>query len=1211
MRILRLTIRNLNSLRCEATINFDEPPLSRAGIFAITGPTGAGKTTLLDALTLALYGRTPRDSKANEIMSNGSADCLAEVEFETPAGRYRAAYARKRAHGKPDGNLQAAQRYLAKYDPETGEWPYLAERLVREVDEQIEAVTGLDFDRFTRSVMLTQGDFARFLAAKASERGDLLERITGTEIYNQISQAAFERHKLARQELEEGRRELSGLELLPPTERTATEEQAAEAKAAAQETDTAHKTLLAQLEQYRRREQLAADLAATDTALTRLAEERDERAEELSIYEVVQRLRPLRDDLKSWERAAAELNRDQERERELSATVLSLTGQLATATTELTTAEAALAAWQAQLPARQEALTRAEKLDERLRGLQTSREEKDLDLQALQARQAVTQQTITEQTAERDRLTRAAAADRKWLEEHRKLAEAAAQWSNWEVKIDRRRERLGPLQTQLTQVAALEKEATRLTAERKSLDTEQHASTERARLLEQQVTALIPVELLPVENGRIEARLRVAIEERTTEIGRLERLGGALDAYREFLQRQHAIDEDLGHLERQEELLIPRLFAAELERDELLHKREFKRETMERHRADAGHETLRRTLVAGKPCPVCGALDHPFADRLGASDFVAEAEVELAKAEAALNRAEKNLAALSHQSIQLSEAKRAIEKTGAAAGDPQRRIEQMEATVAAHLPPGGDRTDRLEDALRQHREQLAAYRRIEQRLAQLRVGQGEEDTRSRATERQFTANRVELENSGKNLAAAREAVAAGEQQLAALNTELTDLLRQTGRATKAGDLTDELVALSKLIRTYGERTDAVERAAVAGQLAATKLEQAEKTAAEQSLRAEELLRRTTEAAEELTAGKTERSALLDGRITTVERDLLERTTTAHRAAQETARTLTATLNERQELLVEQQTSLQKRLISAQKTQEKVSTELSARLEPLGFIEPASALAALPSPTEEERLTIYFTALEKRATELAGSRKQQTAQLAAQDEQLAALPERAALKTEAAATEGRLTNLREQVGILVERLRADSERRERAGKLLSTIESLTAEEHRWSRLNELIGSANGRKYGDFAQGLTLAKLVGLANNYLSKLHGRYLIAKQAGTDLELEIIDTYQADNRRPVYTLSGGESFLVSLALALGLSDLAGRHTQIKSLFIDEGFGSLDPASLDLALSTLENLQAYGKTIGIISHVGEIKERIHHKIEVVKQRDGFSKLRIG
>ena len=95
-----------------------------------------------------------------------------------------------------------------------------------------------------------------------------------------------------------------------------------------------------------------------------------------------------------------------------------------------------------------------------------------------------------------------------------------------------------------------------------------------------------------------------------------------------------------------------------------------------------------------------------------------------------------------------------------------------------------------------------------------------------------------------------------------------------------------------------------------------------------------------------------------------------------------------------------------------------------------------------------------------------------------------------------------------------------------------------------------------------------------------------------------------------MFTLSGGESFLISLALALGLSDLAGRHAQIESLFIDEGFGTLDEHSLDMAISTLENLRAGGKTIGIISHVKALKERIGTQIQVHKQSDGFSKVSV-
>ncbi|MDJ1499076.1 AAA family ATPase [Xanthocytophaga agilis] len=164
--------------------------------------------------------------------------------------------------------------------------------------------------------------------------------------------------------------------------------------------------------------------------------------------------------------------------------------------------------------------------------------------------------------------------------------------------------------------------------------------------------------------------------------------------------------------------------------------------------------------------------------------------------------------------------------------------------------------------------------------------------------------------------------------------------------------------------------------------------------------------------------------------------------------------------------------------------------------------------------------------------------------------------------------------------------------------------------RWSALDSLIGSAGGAEFNTFAQGLTLAQLVHLANRYLDQLNPRYQIRRIPKTDLELEIIDRDQADNIRPVKTLSGGETFLVSLALALGLSDIAGRKTRIESLFIDEGFGTLDPQALDVAITTLENLQATGKMIGIISHVEALKERITTQVQVVRQPGGNSLIRI-
>ncbi len=123
---------------------------------------------------------------------------------------------------------------------------------------------------------------------------------------------------------------------------------------------------------------------------------------------------------------------------------------------------------------------------------------------------------------------------------------------------------------------------------------------------------------------------------------------------------------------------------------------------------------------------------------------------------------------------------------------------------------------------------------------------------------------------------------------------------------------------------------------------------------------------------------------------------------------------------------------------------------------------------------------------------------------------------------------------------------------------------------------------------------------LANRQLLRLHARYQLARRKGGDLELDVLDTWQGDIARDTRTLSGGESFLVSLALALALSDLVSQHTRIDSLFLDEGFGTLDGETLEVALDALDQLNASGKMIGVISHVEALKERIPVQIRVDK-----------
>ena len=222
MRILTIRFKNLNSLAGEWRIDLTHPAYVSDGIFAITGPTGAGKSTILDAICLALYAQTPRLGKitksGNDILSRRTADCFAEVVFETGNGRYRCQWSQRRAHGRVNGELQAARHEIS--DADSGE---ILSSKVSEVPDLVTARTGMGFEQFTRAMLLAQGGFAAFLQSGAGERAPILEQITGTAIYSEISRLTYQRHAEEKQKLGLLQAELSGLTLLGDDELAALE----------------------------------------------------------------------------------------------------------------------------------------------------------------------------------------------------------------------------------------------------------------------------------------------------------------------------------------------------------------------------------------------------------------------------------------------------------------------------------------------------------------------------------------------------------------------------------------------------------------------------------------------------------------------------------------------------------------------------------------------------------------------------------------------------------------------------------------------------------------------------------------------------------------------------------------------------------------------------------------------------------------------------
>ncbi len=223
MKIEQLRFRNLNSLAGEWVIDFTDRELSDEGIFLITGPTGAGKTTILDAITLALYGQTPRLSSistgGNENMSRQQVNCFSEVIFSAGGKRYRALWSQRRARGKADGRLQAPYR---EFEDMTGA-PGKPIDKIREVSRAVLEAVGMDFDGFTRSVMLTQGQFARFLNAQPADRAHILEKITGTDFYSAISRRCLRMRGEAAKKSEFLHQRLADCRVLSSGERAALE----------------------------------------------------------------------------------------------------------------------------------------------------------------------------------------------------------------------------------------------------------------------------------------------------------------------------------------------------------------------------------------------------------------------------------------------------------------------------------------------------------------------------------------------------------------------------------------------------------------------------------------------------------------------------------------------------------------------------------------------------------------------------------------------------------------------------------------------------------------------------------------------------------------------------------------------------------------------------------------------------------------------------
>ena len=1218
MKILKIALKNLNSLKLDTVIDFTASPLRDAGLFAIVGDTGAGKTTILDAMTLGLYGRVHRNKNEGEVLSYGTVSGHAEVEFLVKEEVYVAKWIIWRSRGKVDGKINT-KRELAQWNKETEIFDILEDK-TRAVNEKVETITGLDYERFSKSVMLSQGDFAAFLKAGDKDRSNLLERITGTDIYSRISIAAFQKHKQEEQKNASLKQELDALQILDS-------ETLSELKKDKKELEKESKTKQKELAviqkqiQWRNRlvelttekEKLGISLQAAEQRINDAAADfakLDRHLQTVVFQKEISKLENLEEHQASLESEAAtakiKIEDYQQTQNELAAKLDNLTKELTH--------------FKVKKTAKEKVFQQVNALDVKIEAKELPFQNISKEQSELQEETQVHQQKIATKKVEKENIEASLKKIESWLE-----VEASAK--DLEGILPTVTHQIKEWEELSKKVAVSQKEKAEKTSQLQEAQT--FVSEFEGQLLGYEKdlkVALIHFKELANEKdlsdrNKFLNKLNIEIEKLD---GQHKHLKDLIELNKAYLLGINQLNE----YEREERNLQKSLYAIEnelLTAVELVEELEgiltFKTEIYEREKLFAGFQREREKLQDGDECPLCLATEHPFRKMDNFKVYTNEAEKEFLTIKKDFEKQQKKVRTLSME--QTSTTIEILQIRGEASENREgkrdlilKRIKEQEDKIAELIPDFQDETlyTTNTDVLQ---AKLALLEQVISGKKQLRTTLFELDSDILQKEKEITTFKSQFATQQLKLNSAQELDKGTDKELADLIQRKSTLESKITAQITPFQLTLANIMAGTVIEKLTKKKDDFQKVNDRLNLRKEELLNITQELKQLASNLKDLLKRGGKMDKQVDKLKLELTTLQEERIQLFGKDQVEVIRNTLNNQLETTEQKVASLSQQvKEAEIQLKSELAKDKKNA-KDLEKTTRELARqgeilleKIQPKGFDTIEAIKIANLAPEEVSTLEQLKANLEKRLTQWNQSLKNATKELAKTVAMALTTEsgETLVIKQEAANQERQ--HLDQQIGKITQQIE-DNDRRQQAGKeLVQKMEIQQKEYRRWAKLKEVIGSADGKVFRAFAQGLTLKKLSELANRHLLQLNGRYLIHKPNDKDLALEIIDQHHANNIRSIHTLSGGESFLVSLALALGLSDLAGRNTQIKSLFIDEGFGTLDESALDLAISTLENLQSKGKRIGVISHVHALKERITTQIQVQKKGSGFSELAI-
>lgn len=1214
MQILKLSFENINSLKGAWTIDFQAPDF-RSGIFAIVGPTGSGKTTILDAICLALYGHTPRigsiTQNANEVMNRDCDSCRSSLEFQTLSGRYRATWSQKKQKNfDKTGKYGQVVSTMEKF--EDGCWiPITDGSKVTSKKQEVQKIIGLSFDQFKRSVMLSQGDFAAFLKSKPNERAQTLEQITGTQIYSLLSTKVYDLAEEQKKLFEDKQREV---ELSPVLDDAVVLTKQEQLKGITEEAKVLE-TQISKIEKESRWISETAELRnqflRVKAELERLKENRNEffrKENVVRLAEHAQNILPIFNTL---------IDKQSLREDSIK--------EKSAAENELVNATKSLKEKDFNFKAAEEALNNENLQKPKKLALFSQIEFLDAEISPLIKSSRLAQEEkikLENETSDcKDHLNKAKEDIRK-LEEDREKRDLERKEDIKGAFLYQRKDELRDCKITAETLSAALADAEGKADKASETVKSQEKEAEALRIRKEKIASVIEADKVLLKEA--EKRLSEILDGKTLDELTQEQLSFSeqiplLEAVKSALK---AVCDQKEEIVRQEDVM--QRDSAEL--DNWSSKKEgYEKEIQSLTSRQEELEALvqideltkvRAELKEGEPCPVCGSLEHPFAANLPPEVATAKERLAVVKEESTdlqknqkeadrkidvlkdrilvsekrLKELRKNLdlaeeeltlkcgrAGLTREGVTEEAAAVLITKKESLLIDIKKRIAKArdaESKAAAAKEKIAGTTEELHRAEMVFSNAQTKFESAKSLLAQAQTG------REKA--------RTELEQFWRKTAKEYGSVIT-DGELFAHNPEL--FKRWIAKAAKYEELLESCREI--------ENSLAIKKGTLPGLVESVK--RLEKSSREKSDQAAELQT-------ELKTKQLQRDKLFGTKLVEIERKAYERLLSQLAEAKDQAyenlskaRSVQAAAEQRLKTAEQRSAEAEKNLLSAK-------TEWTDALKKEKFESEEDWRRARLDSEAINALHKEITDYKAQSLSAADRFSEADKKLAEKESQKLTDKSLEVLEAEKREASAEKEKLLEQKGELQKELKTDEEARIKRAGIEDELKKLKHQVAVWDRLNTLVGSSSGDKYRRYVQSLVLLTLLKNANVELTKLHSRYRLAKGGG-DMEIKVIDSDLADQERPTDNLSGGETFIVSLALALGLAQMASNNVRIDSLFLDEGFGTLDDDSLEKALNALSSLNAQGKTVGLISHVDQIKERIPSKIVVKRSaQPGVSRL---